>query len=208
MALKELGKELGREELEDRLRKLIEVSPPRVEMVPYLVKGFTTEKIEEGEKGFAIFDVKGVGVVEAEVTAGEALPQYSGCYVIHPRSPIKVISGTPATKATTVTKVTEKSKTIDLEDGETGKIELPSTTNCNQILLLIDDGYGGSPASYDIEFYHYNTPQSVYMLHSSFSSETRRSWEDDEATDQWKAKITNVSGDPATFRLYAQGKRI
>jgi len=107
-----------------------------------------------------------------------------------------------------VWKVIEKSKTIDLEDGETGVIELSSTTNCNQILLLIDDGNGGDPATYDIEFYHYNNLQSVYMLHSSYDSETSRSWEDDEPVDQWKAKITNVSGDKATYRLYAQGKRI
>jgi len=206
MALKEIGKELGREELEDRLRKLTEVSPPRVEIVPYLTKGFALEEIEEGGEGFAIFDVKGL-VVEAKVTAADTISQYSGCYVIHPRSPIRVISGTPTTVAT-VGKVIEKSKTITLEDGETGEIELSSTTNCNQILLLIDDGQGNDPATYDIEFYHYNTPQSVYMLHSSYTSETSRSWEDDEPTDQWKTKITNQSGTSATYRLFAQGKRI
>ena len=97
---------------------------------------------------------------------------------------------------------------IDLEDEETGEIELPSTTNCNQILLLIDDGNGNDPATYDIEFYHYNSIEGVYMLHSSYMSETSRSWEDDEPTDQWKAKITNVSGSKATYRLFAQGKRI
>jgi len=96
MALKELGKELGREELEDRLRKLIEVSPPRVEMIPYLTKGFALEKIEKNEEGFAIFDVKGIGVVEAKVIAKGTILQYSGCYVVHPRSPIRVIPGTLA----------------------------------------------------------------------------------------------------------------
>jgi len=46
------------------------------------------------------------------------------------------------------------------------------------------------------------------MLHSSYDSETSRSWEDDETTDQWKAKVTNVGTAPATYRLYAQGKRV
>ena len=206
MALKEIGKELGREELEDRLRKLTEVSPPRVEIVPYLTKGFALEEIEEGGEGFAIFDVKGL-VVEAKVTAADTISQYSGCYVIHPRSPIRVISGTPTTVAT-VGKVTEKSKTITLEGGESEELELSSTTNCNQVLLLIDDGQGGDPATYDIEFYHYNTPQSVYMLHSSYTDETSRSWEDAEPTDQWKAILTKSGKGTATYRLFAQGKRI
>jgi len=203
MALKELGKDLGREELEDRLRKLIEVSPPRVEQLPYLKRGITEEPIEKGEKGFAVFRLEGIGVVEAKVQAVETVPQYGECSVVHPRSPIKIRSMSPR-----VWKVIEKSKTITLEDGETGEIELPSTTNCNQILLLIDDGSGGDPATYDIEFYHYNTLQSVYMLHSSFDNETRRSWEDTEPTDQWKIKITNESGEEATYRLFAQGKRV
>jgi len=54
MALKELKglklKGLGREELEERLQKIIEVSPPRVKVVPYLTKGFALERIEEGKK--------------------------------------------------------------------------------------------------------------------------------------------------------------
>jgi len=203
MALKEIGKELGREELEDHLRKLVEVSPPRVEQLPYLKRGITEEPIEKGEKGFAVFRLEGIGVVEAKVQAVETVPQYGECSVVHPRSPIKIRSMSPR-----VWKVIEKSKTIDLEDGETGEIELPSTTNCNQILLLIDDGQGNDPATYDIEFYHYNNLQSVYMLHSSYTSETSRSWEDTEPTDQWKVRITNVSGGSATYRLFAQGKRI
>jgi len=157
---------------------------------------------EKNEKGFAVFRLEGIGAVEAEVIAVESIPQYGMCAVVHRRSPIKVRSETPR-----VWKVAETAKTIDLEYGETGKIELSSTTNCNQILLLIDDGNGGNPKNYDIEFYHYNTPQSVYMLHSSFTDETSRSWEDREPTDQWKAKITCKS-ETATFRLFAQGKRI
>jgi len=168
-----------------------------------LKRGITEEPIEKNERGFAIFRLEGIGAVEAIVQAVESIPQYGKCAVVHRRSPIKVQSMTPR-----VWKVTEKTKTIDLEDGETGEIELPSTTGCNQILLLIDDGNGNDPATYDIKFYHYNTPQSVYMLHSSYTSETSRSWEDDEPVDQWKAKITNVSGGKATYRLYAQGKRI
>ena len=137
MALKELKglklKGLGREELEERLQKIIEVSPPRVKVVPYLTKGFALERIEEGEEGFAIFEIKGI-VVEAKVTAAGTVSQYSGCYVIHPRSPIRVIPGTLATKTTTVRKIIENSKTIDLKDGETVEVELPNTVNSNKIL--------------------------------------------------------------------------
>ena len=149
------------------------------------------------------FVLKGLEQSRLKVQAVETVPQYGRCAVVHRRSPIKIRSMSPR-----VWKVIERSKTIDLGDGETGELELPSTTNCNQILLLIDDGQGGDPASYDIEFYHYNTPQSVYMLHSSYTDETSRSWEDDEPVDQWKAKIINKSGGKATYRLFAQGKRI
>ena len=89
--------ELGREELEERLQKMSEVSPPRVDIVPYLTKGFALERIEKNEEGFAIFDIKGL-VVKAKVTAADTILQYSGCYVVHPRSPIRVIPGTLATK--------------------------------------------------------------------------------------------------------------
>jgi len=87
--------ELGREELEERLQKMSEVSPPMVDIVPYLTKGFALERIEKNEEGFAIFDIKGL-VVEAKVTAADTILQYSGCYVVHPRSPIRVIPGTLA----------------------------------------------------------------------------------------------------------------
>ena len=195
--------EIGEKELRTRVEELINRPLPRVKQLPYLKRGITEEPIEKNEKGFAVFRLEEIGVVEAEVQAVETIPQYGECAVVHRRSPIKIRSMSPR-----VWKVIEKSKTIDLEDGETGKIELPSTTNCNQILLLIDDGSGGKPKNYDIEFYHYNTPQSVYMLHSSYTNEESRSWEDDEPTDQWKARITNISGDKATYRLFAQGKRI
>ena len=174
-----------------------------MKQLPYLKRGITEEPIEKNEKGFAVFRLEGIGVVEAKVQAVETVPQYGECAVVHRRSPIKIRSMSPR-----VWKVIEKAKMIDLEDEETGEIELPSTTNCNQILLLIDDGNGNDPATYDIEFYHYNSIEGVYMLHSSYMSETSRSWEDDEPTDQWKAKITNVSGSKATYRLFAQGKRI
>jgi len=195
--------EIGEKELRTRVEELINRPLPRVKQLPYLKRGITEEPIEKNEKGFAIFRLEGIGAVEAKVQAVETVPQYGECSVVHRRSPIKIRSMSPR-----VWKVIEKSKTIDLEEGETGEIELPSTTNCNQILLLIDDGQGGDPATYDIEFYHYNTPQSVYMLHSSYSGETSRSWEDDEPTNQWAVKITNQSGGKATYRLYAQGKRI
>jgi len=195
--------EIGEKELRARVEELINRPLPRVKQLPYLKQGITKEPIEKNERGFAIFRLKGIGGVEAMVQAVESIPQYGKCAVVHRRSPIKVQSMTPR-----VWKVTEKLKMIDLEDGEFGGIELPSTTGCNQILLLIDDGQGGDPGTYDIEFYHYNTPQSVYMLHSSFTNESRRSWEDTEPTDQWKAKITNKSGESATYRLFAQGKRI
>jgi len=195
--------EIGEKELRTRVEELINRPLPRVKQLPYLKRGFPKKPLEKNEKGFAVFRLEGIGAVEAKVMAVESIPQYGMCAVVHRRSPIKVRSSTPR-----VWKVIEKSKTMDLGDGETGKIELPSTTNCNQILLLIDDGQGGDPATYDIEFYHYNTPKSVYMLHSSYSNETSRSWEDDEPVDQWKVKITNRSGEPATYRLFAQGKRV
>jgi len=195
--------EIGEKELRTRVEELINRPLPRVKQLPYLKRGITEDSIEKNEKGFAIFRLEGIGAVEAKVQAVESVPQYGECSVVHRRSPIKIRSMSPR-----VWKVIEKSKTINLEDEETGKIELPSTTNCNQILLLIDDGQGGDPATYDIGFYHYNTPQSLYMLHSSYTKETSRSWEDDELTDQWKAKITNQSGGKATYRLFAQGKRI
>jgi len=195
--------EIGEKELRTRVNELINRPLPRVKQLPYLKRGITEEPIEKNEKGFAIFRLKGIGAVEAKVQAVETVPQYGECAVVHRRSPIKIRSMSPR-----IWKVIEKSKTMDLEDGETGKIELPSTTNCNQILLLIDDGNGGDPATYDIEFYHYNTLQSVYMLHSSFDSEASRSWEDTEPTDQWKTKIINKSGGKATYRLFAQGKRV
>jgi len=191
------------EQLAARVEKLINRPLPRVKQLPYLKRGITEEPIEKNEKGFAVFRLEGIGVVEAKVQAVETVPQYGECAVVHRRSPIKIRSMSPR-----VWKVIEKAKMIDLEDEETGEIELPSTTNCNQILLLIDDGNGNDPATYDIEFYHYNSIEGVYMLHSSYMSETSRSWEDDEPTDQWKAKITNVSGSKATYRLFAQGKRI
>jgi len=191
------------EQLAARVEKLINRPLPRVKKLPYLQRGFPKKALEKNEKGFAVFRLEGIGAVEAEVMAVESIPQYGMCAVVHRRSPIKVRSTTPR-----VWKVAETAKTIDLEDEETGVIELSSTTNCNQILLLIDDGQGNDPATYDIEFYHYNTPQSIYMLHSSFTNETSRSWEDTEPTDQWKVKITNVSGSKATYRLFAQGKRI
>ena len=180
------------EQLAARVEKLINRPLPRVKQLPYLKRGITEEPIEKNEKGFAVFRLEGIGAVEAEVKAVESIPQYGICTVIHRRSPIKVRSSTPR-----VWKVIEKSKTITLEGGESEELELSSTTNCNQVLLLIDDGQGGDPATYDIEFYHYNTPQSVYMLHSSYTNETRRSWEDDEPTDQWKVEITNASGESA-----------
>jgi len=195
--------EIGEKELRARVEELINRPLPRVKQLPYLKRGFPKNALEKNEKGFAVFRLEGIGAVEAKVMAVESIPQYGICAVVHRRSPIKVRSSTPR-----VWKVIEKSKMIGLEDGETGEIELPSTTNCNQILLLIDDGQGNDPATYDIEFYHYNTPQSVYMLHSSYTNEMSRSWEDDEPTDQWKAKITNVSGSKATYRLFAQGKRV
>jgi len=195
--------EIGEKELRTRVEELINRPLPRVKQLPYLKRGITEEPIEKNEKGFAVFRLEGIGAVEAKVQAVETVPQYGRCAVVHRRSPIKIRSMSPR-----VWKVIERSKTIDLGDGETGELELPSTTNCNQILLLIDDGQGGDPASYDIEFYHYNTPQSVYMLHSSYTDETSRSWEDDEPVDQWKAKIINKSGGKATYRLFAQGKRI
>jgi len=195
--------EIGEKELRTRVKELINRPLPRVKQLPYLQRGFPKNALEKNEKGFAIFRLEGIGAVEAKVMAVESIPQYGTCAVVHRRSPIKVRSETPR-----VWKVTETTKTITLEDGESKELELSSTTNCNQILLLIDDGNGGNPAIYDIAFYHYNTPQSIYMLHSSFTNETRRSWEDTEPTDQWKAKITNVSGGSATYRLFAQGKRI
>jgi len=195
--------EIGEKELRTRVEELINRPLPRVKQLPYLQRGFPKNALEKNEEGFAIFRLEGIGEVEAKVVAVESIPQYGTCAVVHRRSPIKVRSETPR-----VWKVTEKSKRITLEDGEMGEIELPSTTNCNQILLLIDDGQGNDPATYDIEFYHYNTPESVYMFHSSFTSETRRSWEDDEPTDQWRAKIINKSGGKATYRLFAQGKRV
>jgi len=191
------------EQLAARVEKLINRPLPRVKKLPYLQRGFPRNPLEKNEKGFAIFRLEGIGAVEAKVMAVESIPQYGMCAVVHRRSPIKVRSTTPR-----VWKVTEKSKTITLEDGTSEELELSSTTNCNQILLLIDDGQGNDPATYDIEFYHYNNLQSVYMLHSSYTSETSRSWEDTEPVDQWKAKITNISGDKATYRLFAQGKRI
>jgi len=202
MVLKEL-KGLEGEELEERVEKLINRPLPRVKQLPYLKRGITEEPIEKNEEGFAVFRLEGIGAVEARVQAVETVPQYGACAVVHRRSPIRIRSMSPR-----VWKVIEQAKTITLEDGETGEIELASTTNCNQILLLIDDGQGGDPASYDIEFYHYNTPQSVYMLHSSFTDKESRSWEDTEPTDQWKVKITNKSGKSATYRLFAQGKRV
>jgi len=195
--------EIGEKELRTHVEELINRPLPRVKQLPYLKRGITEEPIEKNEKGFAVFRLEGIGAVEAKVQAVETVPQYGECAVVHRRSPIKIRSMSPR-----VWKVIENSKTINLEDGETGEIELPSTTNCNQILLLIDDGSGGDPATYDIEFYHYNNLQSVYMLHSSYSGETSRSWEDTEPTDQWKVKITNVGAPEATFRLFAQGKRI
>jgi len=195
--------EIGEKELRTRVEELINRPLPRVKQLPYLQRGFPKNALEKNEKGFAVFRLEGIGAVEAEVMAVESIPQYGICSVVHRRSPIKVRSTTPR-----VWKVIETAKVITLEDDESEELELSSTTNCNQILLLIDDGDGNDPAPYDIEFYHYNTPQSVYMLHSSFTNETRRSWEDTEPTDQWKAKITNQSGETATYRLFTQGKRI
>jgi len=195
--------EIGEKELRTRVNELINRPLPRVKQLPYLQRGFPKNALEKNEKGFAVFRLEGIGAVEAKVMAVESIPQYGTCAVVHRRSPIKVRSETPR-----VWKVTETTKTITLEDGESKELELSSTTNCNQILLLIDDGSGGDPATYDIKFYHYNNLQSVYMLHSSFDGETKRSWEDTEPTDQWKVKITNVGAPEATFRLFAQGKRV
>jgi len=111
--------ELGKEELEERLQKMSEVSPPRVDIVPYLTKGFALERIEKNEEGFAIFDIKGL-VVKAKVTAADTILQYSGCYVVHPRSPIRVIPGTLATKVNIQQRVySEKdTKSIDKPYGD------------------------------------------------------------------------------------------
>ena len=195
--------EIGEKELRTRVEELVNRPLPRVKQLPYLQRGFPKKPLEKNEKGFAVFRLEGIGAVEAKVMAVESIPQYGMCAVVHRRSPIKVRSSTPR-----VWKVIEKSKTITLEGGESEELELSSTTNCNQVLLLIDDGQGGDPATYDIEFYHYNTPQSVYMLHSSYTDETSRSWEDAEPTDQWKAILTKSGKGTATYRLFAQGKRI
>jgi len=106
--------ELGKEELEDRLQKMSEVSPPRVDIVPYLTKGFVLERIEKNEEGFAIFDIKGL-VVKAKVTAADTISQYGGCYVIHPRSPIRVTPGSPATRMNT----RKDTKSINLPETDT-----------------------------------------------------------------------------------------
>jgi len=164
MALKEIGKELGREELEDRLRKLIEISPPRVEMVPYLTKGFALEEIEEGKKGFAIFDVKGL-VVEAKVTAADTISQYGGCYVIHPRSPIRVTPGSPATRMNT----RKDTKSINLPETDTD-------------YYLSSDGFDASSFRSITAFIYATTnkPDQIYMEVSLDGGTTWRKMEGKE----------------------------
>jgi len=150
--------------LEDRLRKLIEVSPPRVKMVPYLQKGFTTERIEEGEKGFAIFDVKGIGVVEAEVAAEDTILQYGSCYVIHPRSPIRVISGSP-------TRVNSKK--------DTKRIVSPNT---DTDYYLSSDGFDASGFRSLTAFIYATTnkPDQIYLEVSLDKGETWQKMEGKE----------------------------
>jgi len=166
MALKELGKELGREELEDHLRKLIEVSPPRVEMIPYLTKGFALEKIEKNEEGFAIFDVKGIGVVEAKVIAKGTILQYSGCYVVHPRSPIRVIPGTLAQQGV-------------YSEKDTKSIDTPRT---DWDYYLSSDGFDVSSFSSVTAFIYATTnkPDQIYVEVSLDGGETWRKMEGKE----------------------------
>jgi len=146
------------------------VSPPRVDIVPYLTKGFALERIEKNEEGFAIFEIKGI-VVEAKVTAADTILQYGGCYVIHPRSPIKVIPGSPATR-------------INIQQGVNSKKDTKSidTPRADKDYYLSSDGFDVSTFRSVTAFIYATTnkPDQIYIEVSLDGGTTWRKMEGKE----------------------------
>jgi len=94
-----------------------------------------------------------------------------------------------------------------IADGADESVELV-TAKSDYLQILIDDGSGGVPDTYDIELEFYLPDFDDWMTHSVQTSQTSSAVKVDVLAAQTRVTITNQSGASSTFRFIAQGFKL
>ncbi|MWG36486.1 hypothetical protein [Halomarina oriensis] len=75
------------------------------------------------------------------------------------------------------------------------------TENAETVHLMVDDGQGGQPATYDLLQEVYSPGESDWMPYAETTATQARSFTDGAVPHEWRITVTNTSGAQATYRL-------
>jgi len=94
-----------------------------------------------------------------------------------------------------------------IADGANESLELV-TAKSDYLQILIDDGSGNIPATYDIKLEYYVPDFDDWMTYMVQTSQTSSAVNIDVLAAQTRVTITNQSGTSSTFRCIAQGFKL
>jgi len=94
-----------------------------------------------------------------------------------------------------------------IADGADESVELV-TAKSDYLQILIDDGSGGVPDTYDIKLEFYVPDFDDWMTYMVQTSQTSSAVNIDVLAAQTRVTITNQSGTSSTFRCIAQGFKL
>jgi len=90
---------------------------------------------------------------------------------------------------------------------ESESVEL-TTAKSDYLQILVDDGAGNAPGTYDLELEYYVPDFDDWMTFSLQTSQTARGVNVDVRAAKTRVTITNQTGEESSYRFIAQGFKI
>jgi len=91
---------------------------------------------------------------------------------------------------------------VTLSNGETETLELNTSGNSDDVVVMIDDGTSGSnAASYDLLAEVEGNGNVGYQYFDEVTGETALSWQDPAIGERMRYTLTNSSGGSANYRV-------
>jgi len=83
-----------------------------------------------------------------------------------------------------------------------------ATAKSDYLQILVDDGSGGTPGTYDLELDYYVPDFDDWMTFSLQTSQTARGVNVDVRAAKTRVTITNQTGEESSYRFIAQGFKV
>jgi len=90
---------------------------------------------------------------------------------------------------------------------ESESVEL-ITAKSDYLQILVDDGSGNAPATYDLELEYYVPGFDEWMTFSLQTSQTARGVNVDVRASKTRVTLTNKTGQDSSYRFIAQGFKL